>query len=56
MFRRARPSNAERRLRAGDDDAEAMTIAQNWSTGQPMELWEGEHKLKRWATETISPE
>ena len=37
-----------------DDEAEAMTIAQNWSTGQPMELWEGEHKLKRWESETIA--
>ena len=39
-----------------DDDAEALTIAHGWSTGQPMELWEGEHKLKRWESETIAPD
>ena len=39
-----------------EDADEAMRIAQGWSTGQPMELWEGEHKLKRWEAETISPE
>jgi hypothetical protein len=30
------------------DDGEAMAIASKWSTGQPMELWLGAHKLKRW--------
>jgi len=39
-----------------DDDAAAIAIAQGWSSGQPMELWEGEHKLKRWEAETITPD
>jgi hypothetical protein len=39
-----------------DDDAAAIGIAQEWGTGQPMELWEGEHKLKRWEAETIAPD
>jgi hypothetical protein len=30
------------------DDAEAIAIADDWSTGQPMELWLNSHKLKRW--------
>ena len=37
-----------------DDHAAAIAIAQGWSSGQPMELWEGEHKLKRWESETIA--
>jgi hypothetical protein len=36
-----------------DTDSAAIAIAQSWSTGQAMELWEGEHKLKRWEAETI---
>ena len=39
-----------------DDHAAAIAIAQGWSSGQPMELWEGEHKLKRWEAETIAPD
>ena len=31
-----------------DDDAAALAQASEWSTGQAMELWEGEHKLKHW--------
>jgi hypothetical protein len=38
-----------------EDDASAMTIAQSWATGQAMELWEGEHKLKRWEAEAVAP-
>ena len=37
-----------RREYFADDDAAAMTIAEGWSTGQPMELWEGGRKLRRW--------
>jgi hypothetical protein len=33
------------------DDAAAIGIATGWSTGQPMELWAGSHKLKRWDPE-----
>ena len=36
-----------------DDDAAAVATAESWSTGQPMELWEGDHKLKRWEAEPI---
>jgi hypothetical protein len=38
------------------NDADAVRIAQGWSTGQPMELWKADHKLKRWEAETISPD
>ena len=38
------------------DDAEAVAIAMSWSTGQPMELWEGSHKLKRWEAESVGPD
>ena len=34
-----------------EDDAAAIATAESWSSGQPMELWEGEHKLKRWEAE-----
>lgn len=30
------------------DDAAAIAVAAGWSTGQPMELWIGSRKLKRW--------
>jgi hypothetical protein len=39
-----------------DGDAEAVGIAESWSTGQPMELWEDDHKLKRWEAEAITPD
>ena len=39
-----------------DDRASALEIAESWGPGQPMELWEGEHKLKRWEAETASPD
>lgn len=42
----------QRREFFADDDASAMAVAESWGTGQPMELWEGEHKLKRWESET----
>jgi hypothetical protein len=37
-----------------ENDAAAVTVAQSWSTGQPMELWAGEHKLMRWNAEAIT--
>jgi hypothetical protein len=39
-----------------DDDASAVAVAESWGTGQPMELWAGEHKLKRWEIETTAPD
>ena len=39
-----------------DDDATAIGIAESWGNGQPMELWEGEHKLKRWEPEATAPD
>jgi hypothetical protein len=38
-----------------DNDASAIAIAEGWCTGQPMELWEGGHKLKRWEAEATTP-
>lgn len=43
-----------RREFLAEDDAEALAIALGWSTGQPMELWTGSHKLKRWEAEAIA--
>ena len=37
------------------DDAAAISIAEGWSNGSPMELWEGGHKLKHWESERIIP-
>ena len=45
-----------RREFLAESDAEASAIAQNWSTGQPMELWQGSHKLKRWESEAVAPD
>jgi len=45
-----------RREFLADDDATAISIAEGWSNGQPMELWEGGHKLKRWESESIIPD
>lgn len=39
-----------------DEDAQAVRIAEGWSTGQPMELWHDDHKLRRWEAETITPD
>ncbi len=43
-----------RREFIAEDDAAAIAIASGWSTGQPMELWLGSHKLKRWEAATPS--
>ena len=44
-----------RREFLADDDASAIDIATSWSTGQPMELWVGTHKLRRWDAEAVRP-
>ena len=36
------------------DDAEAIQIAEGWKTGQPMELWSGSYKLKRWESQAVA--
>jgi hypothetical protein len=41
-----------RREFIADDDAHALAIADGWMTGQPMELWLGDQKLKRWEDES----
>ena len=45
-----------RREFLADNDASAIIIADGWATGQPMELWIGTHKLKRWDARAISPD
>jgi hypothetical protein len=37
-----------RREFMADDDAGALRVAEDWNNGDPMELWEGGRKLKRW--------
>ena len=32
-----------------EDDAGAISAAQDWHDGAPMELWSRHHKLKRWS-------
>ena len=44
-----------RREFVADSDAEAVDIAQRWHDGSPMELWSGEHKLKRWEATPLEP-
>ena len=43
-----------RREFLADDDATAMTIAAGWTKGQPMELWLGTHKGKRWDPKALA--
>ena len=43
-----------RREFLADDDASAITIATGWANGQPMELWLGAHKLRRWDSEELA--
>jgi len=31
-----------------EDDERALAIAENWSSGAPMELWNRERLLRRW--------
>jgi len=38
-----------------DDDSSAIAVAAEWSTGQPMELWQGGRKLKRWDETRSAP-
>jgi len=44
-----------RREFIADGDAEAIVIAQHWHDGSPMELWLGEHKLRRWEATPLAP-
>jgi len=44
-----------RREFVADSDAAAIAIAESWSEGQPMELWLGDHKLKRWEAQPLTP-
>jgi hypothetical protein len=39
-----------------EDDSTALGIANGWSTGSPMELWNRERKLKRWEEPAREPE
>lgn len=39
-----------------DDEAAAVDIAEGWSTGQPMELWQDDRKLRRWEAEATLPD
>jgi hypothetical protein len=38
-----------REFDAEDDDA-AVALAERWSDGHPMELWNRERRLKQWET------
>jgi hypothetical protein len=31
-----------------EDDAAAVALAERWSDGRPMELWNRERRLKQW--------
>ena len=31
-----------------EDDSAALRVADQWSDGRPMELWNRERRLKRW--------
>jgi len=31
-----------------DDDKAAVAVAERWSDGRPMELWNRERRLQRW--------
>lgn len=37
-----------RREFLADDDAAAVAVAEGWSNGQPMELWQGARKVRSW--------
>lgn len=41
-----------REFEAEADDA-ALSIAEGWRDGRPMELWDRGRKLKRWETEPL---
>jgi hypothetical protein len=44
-----------RREFVADGDFQAITIAERWRDGNPMELWLGEHKLRRWEATPLAP-
>jgi hypothetical protein len=37
-----------------EDDASAISVAERWSDGHAMELWNRERRLKRW--DVLAPE
>jgi hypothetical protein len=37
-----------RREFLADCDADAIATAEGWNSGQPMELWQGARKVRRW--------
>jgi len=44
-----------RRDFVAESDAAAITIAQGWFDGRPMELWLRGHKLKHWNEQPFAP-
>lgn len=38
-----------------EDDAAALALADRWTDGRPMELWNRERRLKRWE-QALSPD
>jgi hypothetical protein len=38
-----------------ETDSAALATAENWYDGNPMELWAGARKLKRWEARPIAP-
>ncbi len=38
-----------------EDDSAAIAIAESWAAGQPMELWNGQRKLKHWDEDMPNP-
>ena len=36
-------------------DTAAIEVAKGWTTGQPMELWQGGRKVKRWEAAPLMP-
>ena len=43
------------RVLRGRPTRQPWSIAESWGAGQPMEPWEGEHKLKRWEAKPLRP-
>ena len=39
-----------------EDDSAAIALAEHWSDGAPMELWNQERRLKHWLVEAPSAE
>ena len=39
-----------------ESDAAAMRVAEGWSDGRPMELWNRDRRLKRWDEARVQPD